>query len=582
MLRKAMDYIGEYKSYTCRAILLIILGVICSIVPYIAVFKLVDVLIAGKTITSAFVLRILLVTIFSLLLHAIFNTAGLSQSHIAAYYTLKNLRISLQHKLENMPLGIIQKKGTGGLKKMFIDDIEQLELLLAHAIPEGIGNLCIPIVIYIAMFFIDWKLALLSLVSLPLGMVAMGAMFKIGMSEMDDYYKAGKEMNDIIIEYVNGMEVIKVFNRDGELYEKYSRSVANYRDFTLAWFKACWPWMALYSAIIPCIVLATLPVGSYLVLQGFSTLSNLILCICLSSAIGGPILKALSFAGKFPQLNYKIEELEKLMSEQPVLQTKDAFIGENYDITFENVTFAYEQTDVIKGVNAKFSQGSLSALVGESGSGKSTLGKLLVHFYDVKEGNIKIGGQDITKMSVEALNDLISYVSQEQFLFNTSLLENIRIGKPDASDEDVVEAARKAQCFEFLNRIEGGIHAMAGDGGKQLSGGERQRISLARAILKDAPIIVLDEATAFMDPENEAQMNLAIREVIKNKTVIVIAHHLQSIVGASNILVMKDGMVESSGTHEELLTKSREYKKLWKIALEQAKWSVTTGGVANV
>ncbi len=577
MFNKAMEYVGEYKPYTMRAIVFIVLGVVCSIVPYFAVYVLVDMLLKGETVNFTCITTLVVVVLAALALQAIFNTIGLANSHIAAYHTLENLRISLQGKLERMPLGVIQKKGTGGLKKIFVDDIEKVELILAHAIPEGVGNLVIPLIIYIVLFFVDWKLALLSLVTLPLGIFSMGMMFKIGVKDMDAFYKSEKIMNDTIVEYINGMEVIKVFNRDGESFKKYKRSVLDYRDFTLAWYKACWPWMAIYSSIIPCIALVMLPVGSYWVLQGLSTLSDLVLVLCLSFAIGAPILRVLSFAGQLPQANYRIDLLEKTMQEPPLKQTGDDFKGENYDIMFENVTFAYEEADVIKNVSLSFKQGSLNALVGESGSGKSTLAKLLVHFYDIREGTIKIGGQDITQMSIESLNDQISYVAQEQFLFNASLLENIRLGKPDATNEEVLEAARKAQCMEFLDRIEGGIHALAGDSGKMLSGGERQRISLARAILKDAPIIVLDEATAFMDPENEAQMNLAIREVIRNKTVVVIAHHLQSIMNADNIFVIKDGELDSHGSHSDLLRTSEEYKKLWRIAETTANWSVTGG-----
>ncbi|MDD2981517.1 MAG: ABC transporter ATP-binding protein [Hespellia sp.] len=581
MFKKAFEYVGEYKAYTYRAIAYILLGIAFSIIPYFCIYQIVNALLQHQVITMPHLTAVIGIALISLLLYAVLNIKGLQQSHIAAYNTLKNLRISLQGKLEKLPMGTIEEVGTGAIKKMFIDDIETIELLLAHAIPEGIGNLCIPIVIYIALFAVDWKLALLSLVTLPFGMFAMIVMFQIGAKDMKNYYMAAQKMNNTIIEYINGMEVVKVFNRDGESYRKYEKSVMNYRDFTLAWYKASWPWMALYSSLIPCISFLTLPVGAYFVLQGYSTLSHLVLVLCMSFAIGGPILRALSFVGKFPQLSYKIEELEKMMSVQPLVQTEEDFHGSEYSIDFENVSFAYKEDEVLHGISLHIKPGTMNAFVGESGSGKSTLAKLLVHFYDIDQGAIRIGNQDITKMSIGALNDQISYVSQEQFLFNTSLLENIRLGKKDASDAEVIEAAHKAQCDEFLNRIEGGIMAMAGDSGKQLSGGERQRISLARAILKDAPVIVLDEATAFMDPENEEKMNQAIAEVIRNKTVIVIAHRLHSIVNADCIFVLKEGKLTASGTHQELLNTSKEYEKLWNIAETSANWHVSAGGEKN-
>ncbi|MDD3796783.1 MAG: ABC transporter ATP-binding protein, partial [Lachnospiraceae bacterium] len=566
MFKQALKYVEGYKAYTYRAIVYILMGIAFSIVPYLCIYRIVNALLQGEEITLTFLMVTIGAALAALLLHEILNVKGLQQSHIAAYNTLKNLRISLQGKLENLPLGTIEEIGTGAMKKMFIDDIETLELLLAHAIPEGIGNLCIPMVIYVVLFVTDWKLALLSLVTLPIGLFAMMVMFQIGAKDMDHYYMSARKMNNTIIEYINGMEVVKVFNRDGDSYKKYENSVSDYRDFTLKWYRASWPWMAVYSSLIPCIAFLTLPLGSYFVLRGYSTLSHLVLVLCLTFAIGGPILRALSFVGKFPQLNYKIEELERMMAKDPLVQTGDGFHGKDYGICFDQVSFTYDKEEVIHGISLQIQPGTLNAFVGESGSGKSTLAKLLVHFYDVTGGKVSLGGQDIRNMSVEALNDQISYVSQEQFLFNMSLMENIRLGKKNATDAEVLEAARKAQCDEFLNRIEGGIHAMAGDSGKQLSGGERQRISLARAILKDAPVIVLDEATAFMDPENEEKMNQAIAEVIRDKTVIVIAHRLHSIVRADQIFVLKEGRLEARGTHEELLGKSAQYQKLWNVA----------------
>lgn len=386
------------------------------------------------------------------------------------------------------------------------------------------------------------------------------------MKDMGNYYGAAQKMNNTIVEYINGMEVVKVFNRDGESYHRFEGDVKSYRDFTLAWYKACWPWMALYSSLVPCVALFVLPVGSYFVIQGYSKLPDLALVLCMSFGVGGPLLKALSFMSTLPQINHKISGLEQMMNTPPLQQSGKPFSGKNHGVQFEDVRFAYKDTQVLHGITLDVAEGTLTVLVGESGGGKSTLAKLLVHFYDVTGGAVKIGGQDIRSMSLEALNDQISYVAQEQFLFNISLLENIRLGKPEATDAQVMEAAEKAQCGEFLARLEKGIYTMAGDGGKQLSGGERQRISLARAILKNAPIIVLDEATAFMDPENEEKMNEAIAQIIQGKTVIVIAHRLHSIMDADQICVMDSGKLAAAGTHEELLNSCPAYQKLWQAA----------------
>lgn len=589
-----MEYTGDYRKTTYASIVWLLAGVAMSVLPFLFVYQLIAPLLGYGTIgTGGVIARILAIAVCEIL-YAVFYVHGLALSHKSAYHTLENIRLSLQEKLEKQPLGTIQEKGVGTIKKMFIDDIETIELLLAHAIPEGLSNFAIPFFVFIAMFLADWKLALLSLASLPLGLLAMGMMFYSGMSKMDAYYGAARKMNNTIVEYINGMEVVKVFNRDGESYRKFERDVTGYRDFTLAWYKACWPWMALYNSVLPCIALITLPVGAWFVLTGISTLPNLLLILCMSFGVGAPLLRALSFMANIPQLNYKIESLERMMDEKPLQQSDQPFAGKDHTITFEDVHFSYlekadtdektqtghvkqitKETEVLHGIRMTAESGKLTALVGESGSGKSTLAKLIVHFYDVAAGSIKIGGQDIRDMSIEALNNEISYVSQEQFLFNTTLMENIRLGRLDATDKEVLEAAEKAQCNEFLCRLEKGIYTMAGDGGKQLSGGERQRISLARAILKDAPIIVLDEATAFMDPENEEKMNAAIAEVIKNKTVIVIAHRLYTIVNADQICVLDNGKLAAAGTHEELLAGCPQYQKLWMASEGSQAWKIS-------
>ncbi|MBQ9663465.1 MAG: ABC transporter ATP-binding protein [Oscillospiraceae bacterium] len=574
MFNKVRPYMGEYMKYTKRAAVSVTIAVILSVVPYFLLYRIIAPLTEGGSISFGFVLLQAAITALCLAGNAILYVHGLSLSHLSAYNTLKNLRIALQGKLEKQPLGVIRELGNGRIKKVFTDDIETIEILLAHAIPEGIGNLFTPAAVLIAMFFVDWKLALLSLAALPIGMLAMGMMFKLGMSRMEAYYAAAARMNNTIIEYINGMEVVKVFNRDGESYERFEHDINYYRDMTLDWYKVCWPWMALYSSILPCVALFTLPIGGWFVLRGWSTLADYILVLCMSFGIGAPLIKAMSFGGKIPQLNYKIEELERLLDHPPVKSADRAFEGKNHDIRFEDVHFSYKENEVIHGIDLELKEGQMVALVGESGSGKSTLAKLLVHFYDLNGGRITLGGQDITDMRVEALNDQISFVSQEQFLFNTSLYENIRIGRPDATREEVLRAARLAQCDEFLARFPKGIDTQAGDGGKMLSGGERQRISLARALLKDAPVIVLDEATAFIDPENEEKMNMAISEVIRGKTVLIIAHRLHTVVGADKIVVLDNGHVEAQGTHEELLQNSAVYRRLWHAAEQSVQWEV--------
>ena len=441
----------------------------------------------------------------------------------------------------------------------------------------------------VAMFFVDWKLALLSLASIPLSLVAMMTMYSVGMKKMGPYYMAGQKMNNTIIEYINGMEVVKVFNKDADSYERFRKDISDYRNYTLAWYRAAWPWMAIYSSLLPCTIILTLPVGAWFVLCGWSALPNLILVLCLSLSIGMPLLKSLGFLPTMPQLNYKISALEQVLDAPELQQTNDRFHGIDDTITYDHVSFAYQTTqpspdgkpavvedEVLHDISFTAKAGQKTALVGESGSGKSTLAKLLIHYYDPQKGSISIGGQKLCDMSLEALNSRISYVAQDQYLFNTSLLENIRLGRLTATDEEVIEAAKKAQCMEFIEKLPQGIHSMAGDAGKMLSGGQRQRISLARAILKDAPIVVLDEATAYADPENEEKMEAAIAELVKGKTLVVIAHKLPAIMNADQICVIDHGKLVAAGKHQDLIRSCPEYQKLWKAAQDSAEWKVHT------
>jgi ATP-binding cassette subfamily B protein len=578
LFKKVLEYAGVYRKTTYAAIAAMLAGLIASVVPFFLAYMILRSLLMRETLVFGTAAAIVAAIAVCGVLYALLYFKGLDLSHKAAFNTLKNLRITLQGKLENQPLGNIQDIGTGAIKKTFIEDIENLELLLAHSLPEGFTNLAVPVLVYIAMFFVDWKLAFLSLGSLPVGLLSMGIMFKIGMREMPNWYASGNKMNNTIVEYINGMEVVKVFNRDSESYHRFETDVKSYRDFTLAWYNSGWHWMALYTSILPCVALFTLPIGAYLVLQGHSSLPDLALVLCMAFSIGPLFIKAMNYMSAMPQINFKINAFEDLLSAPPLKQADKHFTGKDHGIEFDNVRFAYKNEEVLHGISFKAAEGSLIALVGESGSGKSTLAKLLVHFYDVSGGAVKIGGQDIRDMSLEALNNEISFVGQEQFLFNISIFENIRLGKLDAGEAEVIAAAEKAQCGEFLSRLEKRIHTVAGD--QQLSGGERQRVSLTRAILKNAPIVVLDEATAFMDPENEEKMNDAIAELIQDKTVIVIAHRLHSIVNADMICVLDGGNLAAIGTHRELLEMSQVYQKLWNAAEGSAQWKVSSEGGA--
>lgn len=581
MFNKIFEYAGPYKKNVYIATFILLLSVSMSVIPFFLAYQIVEPLLNGSTIDMHITFMKIFEILICLILQVILNSLGLSISHKAAYNTLFRIRKSLQEKFERLPLGVIGEKGTGTIKKLFVDDVDSLELLLAHSLPEGLANLMIPIFIYTFMLFIDWKLAIMSMLTLPISFITMMIMYRVGMKQMSGYYQSGQIMNNTIIEYINGMEVVKIFNRGSESYEKFKEDVTNYKDITINWYKSSWPWMAIYSSLLPCTIILTLPLGSYFVLKDISNLSDLVLIICLSISIGVPLLKALSFLPTMPQINYKIEELEKIISEDILKQTNTSFNTNNNTIKIENVDFSYNKNKVLNNVSLSIEGNSKVAIVGESGSGKSTLAKLLIHYYDVDRGSIYIGGDSICDVSLESLNNKISYVAQDQYLFNTSILENIRIGNLRAKDDEVIEAAKRGQCMEFIDKLPNGINSVVGDAGKMLSGGQRQRIALARAILKNSPIIVLDEATAYADPENEDKMESVIAELVKDKTLIVIAHKLPSIIDSDKIFVMDKGSLVGEGNHNDLLSSCKEYKKLWDAIISSSNWKVNVSKGAS-
>ncbi len=571
---KALQYAGEWRKTTYLAAAFMIIAAIASVLPFISVYGLIDKAVTGRQVTLSGSLLTVIMVLVCETIYAVFYSYGLSLSHRAAYGTLENIRLRLQERMEVQPLGNVLDMGSGAVKKMFTEDIEAIEVMLAHVIPEGIANLAVPAAVLVAMVAVDWQSAVLTFIMIGFGISASGQMYTVGMDKMGSYFAAAKRLNNTVIEYVDGMEVVRVFGREGDAGEKFGSAVKGYRDFALDWYKVCWPWMALYGSIFSNVAIYTVPFGAAMILMGHMTLSRYILALCLSFAIGPLLVHCMSLMGALPKVNYKIQTLEKTI-DRPALKAKDAsFTGEGHDITFETVHFGYKSDEVLKGISFTAREGEMTALVGESGSGKSTIARLIAHYYDVNSGRITLGGQDIRDMSLDALNGQIAYVSQELFLYNTSVMENIRVGNLSATDEEVKAAARRAQCEEFILRLENGWDTQVGMGGAGLSGGQRQRIAFARAILKDAPVIVLDEATAYIDPENEKRMNEAVSEIICGKTVIVIAHKLSSIRDADKILLLGNGKIVREGTHNALLEDCEGYRKLWNASVNAGGWQL--------
>ncbi|MDR1440207.1 MAG: ATP-binding cassette domain-containing protein [Clostridiales bacterium] len=578
MLGSVFRYAENYRKTIFLAAVFMILGAAASIVPYLAAYALIDSVIAGAPLGALDAGISLAAIMACLVLHAVFHSHGLKLSHRAAFHILENLRRRLQEKMEKQPLGAVLDKGGGAIKKTFVEDIESIELLLAHMIPEGAADILVPLAALLAMVAIDWQLALLTALTVLLGVSVSGQMMSVGMEKMGDYFASGKRLNNAIIEYVNGMEAVRVFGRQGEHSEKYESTVRGYQGFALAWYRVCWPWMALYGGIFAHVTLYTLPLGALLVALGQLSLSKYVLVLCLSFGLGPLLMHCMGFAGAIPMVSHKIQAVEKAMDQPPLRVGEAPFTGAGHMLRFEDVRFSYRDSEVLKGVSFTANEGEMTALVGESGGGKSTVARLAVHCYDVASGEITLGGQPIAGMELDALNHEISYVSQDLFLFNKSLMENIRAGRPGATDEEVRLAARKAMCEDFIMEFENGYATLAGAAGARLSGGQRQRIAFARAILKDAPVLILDEAAAFVDPENEAKMRAAVKELAKGKTVVAIAHRLQSIRGAEKIIVLGEGRIIDEGRHEDLLSRCGAYKKLWEASEETAQWGLKGEG----
>ena len=394
-------------------------------------------------------------------------------------------------------------------------------------------------------------------------------------SQYDKYMKASNHVNSVIIEYTEGIQVIKAFNQSTGSYQKYACAVEDFKNFTLDWFRSTWGLMNLGAAILPSTLLGMLPVGVLLYLTGDLMPAELTLAMILSLSIIGPVGWFNNAVNDYKSIQYAIRDVNEVLAIPELPDGKRQVPLKDFGISFDKVQVSYNEQggDVLHGIDLKLPQGSFTALVGPSGGGKSTVAKLIARFWDVTGGSVSIGGRDIRSIPLSQLSKTVSFVSQDNFLFNCSLFENIRLGKPEAAKEEVFAAAKAARCEEFIGRLEKGWDTPAGETGGKLSGGERQRIAIARAILKDAPVVILNEATAFTDPENEAQLQASIARLTEGKTLLVIAHRLSTIKDADHIIVIKNGRVEANGTHEILLDASPLYRQMWEAHIGAKNWS---------
>lgn len=570
-----MGYASESRGKLFLSVVLSIISEASVLVPYISIYRIIDAFITD-TADLQLIGRWCGIALAAFAVKVVCFGLSTGTSHYVAYHILERLRLQVADRFLHAPLGEVEAHSTGEIKSIIVDKIENIEPPLAHIIPEGCGHIVLPIVSLTALAIIDLRIALASLATVPLSLVCMVLTYKISGKNFDTYNASNIHMNSTIVEYVNGIEVIKAFGQGGASYQKFSDAITDFRTFVLKWLSSTWVTMKLAFALFPSTLLGVLPVSLFLGAHGQITSAEAVLCVLLSMSMVTSLAKLEVFANGIKEIQLTIEELEQFLTMPALPEPNKRAELKGHAIKLKDVHFSYtgeKKDEVLHGINLFMPQGSFTALVGPSGGGKSTVAKMIARFWDVTEGSIEIGGVNIKDMPLSQLADTVSFVSQDNFLFRCSLLENIRLGNPKATDEEVKAAARAAQCEEFIKKLPKGYDTPAGEAGKRLSGGEKQRIAIARMMLKNAPIVILDEATAFTDPENEDKIQQSIAELTKGKTLLVIAHRLSTIKKADNIVVLKQGSVLSEGTQEELLKSCPLYENMWKAHIGAKNWS---------
>ena len=562
-----MDIIKKHIGAIIFPVITAMIGVACGIIPYFAVASIITQLINGVTdyrVFLSFTALIFAGFAGAIIGHSI-STIG---SHNLAFSIIEDTRKRVVEKLSRLSMGTIEEKSSGKWSQFVVETLDKMEKPIAHVIPEVLANVIIPIVIVVIIFILNWKIGLANLVTLPLGMLFSMLMMKDYEAKSKRYIEASKKMNAAAVEYIQGIKVIKAFNKSASSYDKFQKAVEDNRDSMLDWYLSVCFAMIAAMEVLPSTLLFVLPVGLYLFMTGGITIPVLIMCVLLSYASYKPFLKAMGYMDTMANVRIVFAEIQSVLDLPELVRSDTAPEPQGYDVRFEHVVFGYGEraaggVKVFDGLNFTAKEGELTAIVGSSGSGKSTIAKLLAGFWNIESGHITIGGADIGSMSLERNMRLVTYVSQENFLFNKSIRDNLKMAKEDATDEEIEAACKKASCHDFIQNLPDGYDTDAGNAGNKFSGGERQRLTIARALLKDSPIVVLDEATAYSDPENEAVIQQSIDNLVKNKTVIMIAHRLSTIVNADKIIVLDKGKIAAEGTHTELLQKSPLYQKMW-------------------
>lgn len=579
-IRQLFAFVGERNSKMRISILLAVLGEMFGIVPFLMVALLADELYRG-TATIQRVLFFSGIAAICQLIKMLLTWRSSLMSHKISFTILKNIREAITDRMAKVPMGVMLETPTGTFKNLIVDNVAKLEDSMAHFMPELPSNIAAPLCSILLIFILDWRMGLASLITIPLGILFFAAMMRGYGPRMENYMRSANDMNSSLVEYVSGIQVIKAFNRSASSYGKYSKSVNYFHDSTMEWWSQCWFWNAAARAVLPSTLLGTLPVGAWLYMEGTLSLPVFLISLVVPLGFVAPLMKVSDAMEQVSMIKGNLEQVTAfLKTPELVRPSEPVSLGER-TYQFEDVHFGYKETEVLHGISFQTRPGTMTAIVGPSGSGKSTIAKLMAGFWDVTSGSVRFGGQDIRQIPFEQLMGEISYVAQDNFLFDKSIRENIRMGNPAATDEEVEDAAKAANCHDFIMQLEQGYDTLAGDAGDRLSGGERQRITIARAMLKPSSVVILDEATAYADPENEALIQQAISKLVAGKTLIVVAHRLNTIRNADQILVVADGNIAGRGTQEELLRECPIYQKMWQDYAGTIEEADLKGGVEN-
>lgn len=579
-VRQLLAYAGPHRGALYRAVALAIAGELCGMLPYVAVALFVGRLLSGPAsqvapagqiapawqsgqATPSLALALSLVALLGQVARELLTYRSTLCSHLATYAILREMRRAVARKMEHVPLGAMIDTPIGAHKMLLVDTISKLEDSMAHFMPEFTSNIVAPLVSVLALLCIDWRMGLASFATLPLAALCYCGMTWRYRERMDTYTRAGNAMNAALVEYVNGIQVIKAFSRSASSYGAFSRAVDFFHTSTMAWYRQCWFWSAAVQAIMPCTLLGTLPVGLLLYMHGQIALPVLVLGLILPLGFIAPLMRVAKQSESFVMIKEHVSRVTAFLQTPELERPSDRAQLDGTALALRHVGFAYGETEVLHDLSLDIAPQTMVALVGPSGSGKSTVAKLLAGFWDPGAGKISLGGVDLRDMPAAQLAEHVSYVAQDTFLFDSSIRENIRMGRPGATDAQVEAAARAAAADAFIRALPQGYDTPAGDAGGSLSGGERQRVTIARAFLKNAPVIILDEATAYTDPESECEIQRALTQLVAGKTLIVIAHRLSTVRAADAIVVLEDGSIADTGTHEQLLERCELYRRMW-------------------